>query len=385
MTSRRSSVSRKTQQIKSFIAMDILEAAQGLKRQGREVISFSLGEPDFAAPQVVKEATIRAIRADRTKYTHSQGLPQLRAAIALHYKKKYGVTVDPERIIVTPGTSPAFYLIFSALLERGDEVILPDPHYPCDRNFVEFFDGTPRFLKLSHENGFHWDMGKLRRLVNRRTRAIFLTSPANPTGAVFSADEYRALARTGKFIIADEIYHGLSYDVKEHTALEFTERCFVINGFSKAYAMTGFRLGYVIAPPAYVRAMQKVQQNFTISTASFVQEGGIAALKYAQKDIRKRREEYRRRRDLMLKGLKEIGLPAAYIPEGAFYIMTSIRHLTNDSYKFAFDLLRETGVAVTPGIDFGAGGEGFLRFSYAVKPELIRKGLKRIGKWLSLF
>lgn len=382
MKPRHGPISRKARHIKSFIAMDMLEAAQGLERLGHDIIPFSLGEPDFEAPRVVKDACIRAIRENLTKYTHSQGLLKLRVAVAAHYRSKYGVHVDPECVIVTPGTSPAFFLIFSTLLEKGDEVILSDPHYPCDKNFVEFFDGRVRTVRLSEADSFHWDMKAVRGVINRRTRAIFATSPANPTGAVMSAAEIRALVAMGKTLVSDEIYHGLSYGPREHTALEFTKDCFVVNGFSKAYAMTGFRLGYVIAPPKYVAAMRRIQQNFTISTTSFVQMAGIAALTSAQQDVTRMRDEFRVRRDLMLAGLKRIGFPIRYVPEGAFYIMANSRHLGGDSYHLAFDILKKAHVAVTPGIDFGRGGEGYLRFSYAVKPRLIRAGLCRLESYL---
>lgn len=362
--------------------MDVLEASQVLTRQGHDIISFSLGEPDFDAPAEAKQACIRAIRTNQTKYTHSQGLPELRAAIVKDYKKKYGVFVDPEQVIVTPGTSPAFFLIFSVILEAGDEVILPNPHYPCDKNFVEYVGGKVRYANLLEKNGFHWDPKDVKKLLNRRTKAFFVTSPANPTGAVVLPEEYRFMAKTGKVIVSDEIYHGLTYAGREHTVLEFTKNAFVVNGFSKAYAMTGFRLGYVIAPKKYVRAMQKVQQNFYISTNSFVQVAGIAALEKSQAYTAHMRDEYRKRRELMLTGLKKIGFPISYTPEGAFYIMANAKHIDKNSFRLAFDILEKAHVAVTPGIDFGSGGEGYLRFSYAVKPTKIKEGLRRLEQYL---
>lgn len=363
--------------------MDVLEAAQALEAQGHSVISFSLGEPDFPAPEVVKQACIHAILQDNTKYTHSQGLPQLREAIVTHYRKTYGVTLDAEQIIVTQGTSPAFFLIFATLLEAGDSVILPNPHYPCDASFVTFQGGRCRFLPLSEEENYQWDVSKVKKLITPRTRGIFVTSPSNPTGSVLMPDVLKGLAKLRLPIISDEIYHGLVYDGRATSMLEYTDNAFVVNGFSKAYAMTGFRLGYVIAPKKYVRAMQKIQQNFYISANPFVQVAGIAALEKAGPDLERMRCEFARRRDVMLQGLTDLGFEVGYKPEGAFYIFVKCGHLSKKSLPLAFDILAKAHVAVTPGIDFGSRGEGHLRFSYAVSVEKIEEGLRRLKKYLS--
>lgn len=374
-------ISKRSRKIKSFIAMDVLEASQRLERQGRSIIHFSLGEPDFAAPKSVEDACIRAIRRHQTKYTHSQGSIALREAISKYYKSHYGVRVDPERVIVTQGTSPAFFLIFSTLLEKGDEVILPNPHYPCDANFVEFLGGKPVFFPVQQGSGYQWDIEAVKKRLTRKTRAVFVTSPSNPTGTVLNEKVLRGLSKLKVPIVSDEIYHGLIYDGDERTMLEFSDDCFVVNGFSKAYAMTGFRLGYVIAPQKYIEPMRKIQQNFYISANSFVQEAGLAALTRAQKDVVRMRGEFKKRRDVMLKGLNAIGLKVEYVPEGAFYVFVNVRHLTRDSYKLAFDILEKAGVAVTPGIDFGSEGEGYLRFSYATSIANIREGLRRLKSY----
>ncbi|MDO8518930.1 MAG: pyridoxal phosphate-dependent aminotransferase [Deltaproteobacteria bacterium] len=363
--------------------MDILEASQDLERKGHSVISFSLGEPDFSAPKVVEEATIAALQNHHTKYTHSQGLITLREEICRHYKSKYGVNVTPDRVIVTQGTSPAFFLIFSTLLEAGDEVILPNPHYPCDANFVEFLGGKPVFVPVRENEDYQWAVGAVKKKIGKKTRGIFVTSPSNPTGTVLRKDVLSGLASLGVPVISDEIYHGLVYGEKEHSLLEFTENAFVVNGFSKAYAMTGFRLGYVIAPPEYVRPMQKIQQNFYIAANTFVQEGGIAALKSAGPDLERMRNEFKARREVMRAGLTELGFKIGYNPAGAFYFFVNASHLSKDSYKLAFDILNKVHVAVTPGIDFGSEGEGHLRFSYAVSADKIREGISRLKKYLS--
>lgn len=368
--------------MKPFLAVKINDAAKEMAARGIDVVRFSLGEPDFKSPHVVKEACIRAIRQDKTCYEHSQGLIELREAVSAHYQRKYGVSVDPGQVLVTPGTSQALFLTFSVLLKKGDGVIVPNPHYPSDTNIVEFAGGRVLSHPLRESNGFHWDLDRLKDQIRKTTRAIFVTSPANPTGALVSPREYRFMARLGLTLVSDEIYHGLSYTKREHTALEYTGNCFVVNGFSKAYAMTGYRLGYVIAPKKYVGEMQSFLQNFNISVNSFVQVAGVAALKRAQNDVKKMRVAYQKRRDLMLNGLKKLGFPIRYRPEGAFFVMANARHIDKNSYRLAWDILKNAHVAVTPGIDFGSEAEGYLRFSYAVKPALIRKGLARLKNYL---
>jgi len=362
--------------------MDILEEAMKLEKQGKSVIPFSLGEPDFPPPDCVKEACIKAIRDNETKYTHSQGSFELREAIVEHYHAKYRVNISPEQIIVTQGTSPAFFLIFSTILERNDEVILPNPHYPCDANFVEFLDGKVKYLKIEEEEDYQWDLVKLKKLIGNRTRGIFVTSPSNPTGTVLRKDVLKGIAEIFSPIVSDEIYHGLVYEGREHSLLEFTDEAIVVNGFSKAYSMTGFRLGYIIAPQKYIRPMQKVQQNFYISANSFVQKAAITALKEAGPDLERMRLEFQRRREVMINGLKKLGFKIKYNPQGAFYVFVNTSHLSADSYKLAFDILEKVHVAITPGIDFGSGGEGHLRFSYATSVEKIEEGLERLKGYI---
>ncbi len=375
-------ISKKSQKIKSFIAMDVLEASQKLEAQGKSIISFGLGEPDFAAPDCVKEACIQAIRDNKTKYTHSQGLWELREAICEHYQEKYGVTISPEQVIVTQGTSPAFFLLFSTILKSGSEVILPNPHYPCDKNFVEFMEGKVVSVPVFEKEDYQWNVEKIRKKITQKTAAIFVTSPSNPTGTVLSRDTLKKIAALKVPVVSDEIYHGLVYEGKEHSILEFTDNAFVVNGFSKAYAMTGFRLGYLIAPQKYIRSLQKVQQNFIISANSFVQYAGIVALREAGADVERMRQEFAKRRLVMITGLKKLGFKINYNPTGAFYVFVNASHVSKNSLKLAFDILHHAHVTVTPGIDFGSRGEGYLRFSYATSVEKIEEGLERLGKYL---
>ncbi len=371
--------------IKSFLAMEILEALQKKKAQGESVISFSLGEPDVSPPEGVRQACIAALEEDFTKYTHSQGLPELREEIAKNYWRKYKVKVEPDQIIVTGGSSPAFLLAFSVLIAPGDEILLSNPHYPCYPAFVEYLKGKPGYVKTREEDGFQYCPDMIRKKMSSRTKGILVCSPSNPTGTTISEETLKKIAdltSSKRWVISDEIYHGLTYKGRERSILEFTHRAFVINGFSKAYAMTGYRLGYLIAPKAFVRTLQILHQNFFISANSFVQKAGIAALRSGDDYLERVRRSFDERRQVMLQGVKDLGFGVPVEPTGAFYIFANAKKFTKNSHRFALDLLEKTGVGVTPGIDFGSGGEGYIRFSYATSMENIQEGLKRIQKYL---
>jgi aspartate/methionine/tyrosine aminotransferase len=367
---------------RSFIVMDVLERANVLERAGRDIIHLEIGEPDFDTPQCIREAGIKAIREGKTHYTHSLGIPELREAICSRYMERYGVQIDPDRVIVTSGTSPAMLLIFSALLEHGDEIIVSNPYYPCYPNIINYVGGRCVFVNVYEDDGFQFRPDEVADKVSSRTKAILINSPSNPTGNLLSPDRMQRMADLGPYVISDEIYHGLVYEGKEHTILEFMDRAFVLNGFSKLYAMTGWRLGYVIAPEGFVRPMQKMQQNFFISAGSVSQWAGLAALTQAQTDVERMRSIYDQRRHFMIKGLRGVGFGISVDPVGAFYILARARHLSNNSYELAFEILEKAGVGVAPGIDFGANAEGYLRFSYANSLENITEGLRRIGEFL---
>lgn len=374
--------SSQTEQLSPFIVMEVLEKAQAMMSQGEDIIHLEVGEPDFPTPEPIKEALLRAIQDNDTHYTHSLGKMTLREAICEHYWNKYGVKIFPEQVLVTSGTSPGMLIMFSVLLERGEEIILPDPYYACYPNFINYVGGKPVFLPVFEEDGFKYRPDAIRQHLNPLTRAVLVNSPGNPTGSVFSATDLKALAGLDTIIIADEIYNGLIYEGEEHTILEYTDQAFVINGFSKLYAMTGWRLGYVIAPRQYIRAMQIMQQNFFICASSFAQEGGIAALRQCQPDVQRMLEIYNQRRIYLLQRLKQMGLATKHDPVGAFYALANVKRYTSDSYQFAFDVLEQAKVAVTPGIDFGPNCEGYIRFSYANSLENIKAGLDRLEHYL---
>jgi aspartate/methionine/tyrosine aminotransferase len=374
--------SRRSRDIPPFLVMDVLERAQQLEREGRSVIHMEVGEPDFDSPPAVREAAEKSLADGDTNYTHSLGLLELREEICSHYHARYGVNVDPGRILVTNGTSPALFLVFSSLLEAGDQVLMTDPHYACYPNFVEFLGGEAVFSPVFAESGYQPDTKDMKRRMGSRTKGVLINSPANPTGAVIPGEKLQDIAGLGVPVVSDEIYHGLVYGPPENTILQYTEDAFVLNGFSKLYAMTGWRLGYVIVPERFVRPMQKVQQNFFISAAAFVQRAGIAALRDTSEDVVRMVDTYRERRDLLLAGLRRTGFSVPVDPQGAFYVLVDARHLGEDSYKLAFDILEKTGVAVTPGIDFGQAAEGYLRFSYANSTENLVEGVRRLGEYV---
>ena len=375
-------ITKRARDISPFIVMDVLEKAHEMQNKGGNIVHLEVGEPDFDTPECIKEACKRAIMEGKTHYTHSLGLIELREAICEHYFSKYHVTLSPDQIVVTSGTSPAMLILFSALLDKGDEIIISNPHYACYPNFINFFEGIPISVNVYADDGFQYTPEAIREKITSRTKAIMINSPSNPTGNLLSADRMSKIASLGIPIISDEIYHGLVYEEKEHSILEFTDHAFVFNGFSKAYAMTGWRLGYLIAPKAFIRPMQKIQQNLFISANSFVQWAGVAALREAGNDLTRMRNIYNQRRKFMFRRLKEIGLGIAVEPKGAFYMLGNVKAISEDSYNLAFDMLAKAHVAVSPGIDFGKNCEGYLRFSYANSIENIDEGLKRLENYL---
>lgn len=365
-----------------FMVMEVLERAREMERQGVDIIHLEVGEPDFDVPSAVKKATIKALEEGATHYTHSMGDLELREAICRHYLDAYGVDVRPAQVVVTSGTSPAMMLAFAALLESGDEVIISDPGYACYPNFINFLGAVPSRVPVFEQDGFQLKAEAIRDKINQKTRAILINSPSNPTGCLISAADMKAIAGLSPYIISDEIYHGLVYEGEEHTILEFTDRAFVLNGFSKLYAMTGYRLGYLIAPPQFIRPIQKMQQNFFICAGSLAQRAGIAALQDCEAEVKEMKRIYNSRRKFMIKRLRGLGFSITVEPTGAFYVFANARSVSSDSYRMAFDILEKAHVGVTPGVDFGKNGEGYLRFSYANSIENIGEGLNRLEIYL---
>ncbi len=379
-------ISKKLAHITPFIVMEILERAQAMEANGEHIIHMEIGEPDFPTPGPVQEAALETIRADRTKYTHSLGLPQLRERISKHYTDEYGVHVDPERVIVTTGSSGGMLLVFSALIDQGDRVLITDPCYPCYPNFIKLAGGVPEYVPMGEDEGWQIDSKRFSDAAAKGAKAAVINSPANPTGVVLTAPVMADLAKTATdndvLILSDEIYHGMVYEGHGHTMLEFTDEVVVINGFSKFYAMTGWRLGWIIVPPGLVRPIQTLQQNLFISPPTISQEAALAALSDSRVELERMTKLYDERRRWLVPRLRDLGFGIPIAPTGAFYVLANAKHLSTDSYSLALEILRDAKVAVTPGIDFGSAAEGYLRFSYANSLAELREGCNRLEAWL---
>ena len=357
--------------------MDLLAEAQRI----RDVVHLEIGEPDLDPPPKVIEALERAVKERKYFYTPSLGLMELRERIAQFYKEKYGVEVSPERVVITTGTSGAFLVAYAITLNRGDRIALADPSYPCYKNFAHLLDVEPEFIPVSRETNYEIRPEMLR---GRKVKAVHISSPANPTGTLYSERTLKDLAdyceREGLYLISDEIYHGLVYEGKEHTALEFSDRAIVINGFSKFFCMPGFRIGWMVLPEDLVRHAEIVIQNVFISAPTLSQYAALEAFDYDY--LEKVRETFNRRRKVLYEGLKDLFEIEAK-PQGAFYIWARISRYSGDSYRFSLELLRKAKVAVTPGVDFGRNGtEEFVRLAYTKDEETLREGIERIREFL---
>ncbi len=379
-------ISKRASEFTSFIVMDVMAKAEELERKGEHIIHMEVGEPDFPTPQVISDAAIEALQDNKTRYTHALGLLELRQAICDYYRTEYGVSITPDQVLVSTGTSPLLLFAMLAILDAGDEVILSNPRYPCYQNFILAAGGKLKEIRTYPEEGFQYRHRDIARELTPATKAILINSPCNPTGIVMTPGQLQDIAGfDGQYIISDEIYHGLVYQGKAHSILEFTDHAFVINGFSKLYAMTGWRLGYLIFPKKFSAVMQRIHQNFMISASGFIQWAGIAALTKAKADVERMIATYDERRRYMLARLTDMGFTIHVEPTGAFYVFADGRKFFTDSYKEAFKITEEAKVGVTPGIDFGSGGEGFLRFSYATSLENIKEGLDRLERYLQRY
>ncbi len=378
---------RRIDMIEPFRVMHLLERAEEMEAAGRHVIHMEIGEPDFPTPAPVIEAAHRALDRGDLHYTPSTGLPALQEALAAWYAREYGVRVSPERILITPGTSGAFSLIYAVLIEAGESVLLPDPGYPCQRNFVRLAGGEPVNAPVGPESRYHLSAAHVERHWREGMRAAVLINPGNPTGTVVDAAHIESLAAAlrarGGALISDEIYHGLTADgVRAPTALEADDRAIIVNGFSKRWAMTGWRIGWVVVPEHLLDACRRVMQNIFIAAPTLSQHAAIAALE-AEAEVEAMRRAFDERRRLLLARLPELGFEIVVPPEGAFYIYANVRRLTEDSRAFCWRLLEEAAVAITPGEDFGRfEAEAHVRFSCATGLAEIEEGLRRIARFL---
>ncbi len=368
-------------------AFEVLARARALEAEGRDVIHLEIGEPDFATPRHIIEAAYRAMLDGHTHYGPAAGLPELRRAVAHHVGRTRGLNVDPEQVVITPGGKPVIFFTVLSLVEPGDEVLLPDPGFPIYESAVSFAGGTPVAVPLREERNFRLDVADIQARLTHRTRLIILNSPHNPTGSVLTAEDLEAIAdlvrRHDVYVLSDEIYSRIIYDGGHHSLASLpgmAERTIILDGFSKTYAMTGWRLGYGVFPPELVPGIIRLMVNSVSCTATFVQLAGLAALEGPQDCVEAMVAEFRRRRDFLVSALNEIPGIRCVEPQGAFYAFPSVKGLPLSSREFADRLLSGFGVAVLSGDAFGSAGAGYLRLSYANSLENLERAMGRLRK-----
>lgn len=376
-------------EIEPFHVMEIQRRALELEAAGRRIVHMEIGQPDFSAPQPVIDAAIAALKRDPMGYAASLGIPALRVAIARFYGERYRIGVDPQRIIVTAGASGAFIVTLGALVDPGDEVLMPDPCYPCNRHFVRLFEGVARTVPVDERTHYQLGLAEVQGNWGPRTRGVLLASPSNPTGTIVPTGELAAIVDwvhgRGGFVLVDEIYHELVYGDPLPTALARSDEVFVVNSFSKYFCMTGWRLGWIVAPERYVRGLERLAQNAFICAPVPSQHAALAAFEPDTIAIlEERRREFQRRRDFLVPALRSLGFRVPITPEGAFYVYAGMERFGHDSHAFAHRVIEEAGVAITPGIDFGANRpEQYVRFAYTRAMDELREGVERLRHLLN--
>jgi aspartate/methionine/tyrosine aminotransferase len=368
--------------------MGILAQAKELERQGKTIYHMEVGEPDFATAGCIVNAGIVALKQFKTHYTPATGLPELRAAVAEYYEWKFSVTINPKRIIITPGASGALQLAIACLLDAGENVLLADPGYPCNKNIAEILAVQAITVPVGPESSYQLNAQMIAEHWNDRTRAAMVATPSNPTGTLLSKKQLKALCQQveqkhGRLIV-DEIYQGLVYESENYTALEISDECFVINSFSKYFGMTGWRVGWMVVPEYYVDTIDRIAQNIFLAPATVSQYAALTALKQnTQHILDEHRDEFQQRRDFLLPALEQVGFNVAAKPEGAFYIYANCDAFTDDSFKWLKQLLREKGVALTPGIDFGSHkAESHCRFAYTLPLDRLQQAVDKIDEFI---
>ena len=386
MTSRK--LSSRSEQLSPFHVMDILAQAKALSQQGKEIYHLEIGEPDFATAEPIVDAGIDALKQYKTHYTPALGLPELRAAIAAYYDRKFSLSIDPRRIIITPGASGALQLAILCLLDAGENVLMADPGYPCNKNIAQVLAAEAIAVPVDADNNYQLDAKSVSQHWNSRTRAAMVASPSNPTGTILPRDQLASLCRFVEnkqgCLIIDEIYQGLVYENDDYTALEVSDECFVINSFSKYFGMTGWRLGWMVVPEFYVDAIDRVAQNIYLAPPTVSQFAALTALQAeTQIILDARRDEFKKRRDFLLPALEQMGFEVAVKPQGAFYIYANCHRFTDDSFSWVKNLLVEQGVALTPGIDFGNHLANIhCRFAYTQSLEILQQAVDKIDAFI---
>ena len=374
--------------IQPFHVMALLARAKELESQGKDIIHLEIGEPDFPTPKPIVDAGISAIKDGDVHYTPALGLPGLREAIASFYQTRYALSLSSQRVVITPGASGALMLALGVVMQEGDEVLLADPGYPCNKNFVRFLSGTTRAIHVDASTDYQLSLKHLKKHWSDKTKVVMVASPSNPTGTLLSDKELSAMAAFVKekkaYLIVDEIYHGLIYNDEETTALAIDENIIVINSFSKYFNMTGWRLGWLVAPENLIDKMDKLAQNIFLAAATPAQYAALAAFDSETISILESyKKKFKQRRDFLLAKLKELGFVIETEPQGAFYIYANCEKFSDDSYQFCYEILENIGVAVTPGKDFGENkANTFVRFSYTTSIKRLEQAINRLSAYL---
>jgi aspartate/methionine/tyrosine aminotransferase len=382
-------IARRMAHIAPFYVMDLLAQARHLEAQGRSIIHMEIGEPDYDTPEPVAAAGQAALATGKIHYTPAKGLPELRRQISNYYRHHYQVDVDPERVIVTPGSSGALQLLMSVLINPGESVLLADPGYPCNRHFVSMVDGVPVGIPVGAQTNYQLTAELVEQAWRQDTKAVLIASPSNPTGTLLTDDEMQKLhakvKALGGILIVDEIYLGLTYDTAAGTALRFSEDLCVISSFSKFFCMTGWRLGWLVAPESLIDPLDRLAQNLFLSAPSLSQIAALSAFTPQVMGIlEQRRQAFQERRDFLLPALRDLGFKLPVTPQGAFYLYADCADISRDSQVLAQRLLDEAGVAVTPGLDFGFNQpQTHLRFAYTTGMTQLQEGVERIGGFLA--
>ncbi|HMA30626.1 MAG TPA: pyridoxal phosphate-dependent aminotransferase [Casimicrobiaceae bacterium] len=385
----RHSLAARVAAIAPFHVMEVQTAARALEAAGRSVIHMEIGEPDFPTPQPVLDAARRALVDGGVYYTSALGLPELREAIARHYADHYGVAVDPGRVVVTSGSSAALLLVMGLLVDRDQQILLADPGYPCNRHFVRVLEGQPVAIPVGPESRYQLTAALVEQHWSAATCGALIASPSNPTGTTVPGDEMRRIAAAvetrGGQLIVDEIYLGLTYGERAASVLEFADDAFVISSFSKYFNMTGWRLGWVVAPERYVRDLEKLAQNLYISPPTLSQRAALACFEPATIDVvEQRRRAFEARRDFLVPALRQLGFGIPVLPSGGFFVYADCSRFCNDSEAFCRDVLEGAGVAFTPGIDFGSHrAQHHVRLAYTIDERKLEDGVARLARYLA--
>ena len=383
----KSTVAKRMGGFSPFYVMELLQRAKQLEAQGKNIIHMEVGEPDFSTPSAIIDEAVKHIQTGNVKYTAASGLLELKEKISEYYLKQYRVAIDPKRIFITPGASGAFLLALGVSLSPNEELLMADPCYPCNQNFVRLMGGKTKLINVDAKTDYQLSAHLIEQNWTDNTKGVLIASPSNPTGTLISEAELECsinqVSALGGCFFSDEIYHGLVYGKKARSALEFSDEVFVINSFSKYFGMTGWRIGWLVVPEAFVDAAERLAQTVFISTATHSQYAALAAFTAENMaELESRKLEFEKRRDFLYDNLNRLGFEIAAKPEGAFYIYANCSRFTEDSFQFAKDLLEQQGVAVTPGKDFGNNQQNcYIRFAYTVSIAKMTVAIERIEKF----